>query len=472
MSAPTGRFLVSSIVIALIAGLLFIAGLPGGFVFDDIPSIVNNSAIHLSRLDGDALLNVVTTRQISGDMRTLPTLTFALDFWRGGGLEPATFKTTNIVLHALTACVLAWLFRSLLLLARVPATRVTWLAPALAFAWAAHPLQVSSVLYVVQRFQTMGTLFLLLALCTYVTARKTQIEGGRGSTGLLLTGLLWALALGCKEDSILLPAYTLALELTLLRFAANDAGVAKRLRLVYLMGAWSGIVIFLFYVIPRHWSWEPYAARDFSTPERLLTQARVLCMYLGQILLPLPQHMPFYYDWLQPSRGILQPWTTLPSIILLVALLATAWWQRARAPLFSLGVFIFFGAHAITSNVVGLELAFEHRNHLALIGVVLAVGSLLASITQRWLVRPAIKEGMYSGLLLVLACTTIVRAYDWRSNLTLAHASAESSPRQRGPGFNYASATSRQGAARFTATRSLMKPSPPVRKDRCWRPRL
>src|SRR5690606_30189310 len=110
----------------------------------------------------------------------------------------------------------------------------------------------------------------------------------------------------------------------------------------------------------------------------LLTQPRVLCMYLGQILWPLPQHMPFYYDWVQPSRSLLQPWTTAPAIATLSALLALAWWARVRQPLFALGVFLFFAAHTITSNVVALELAFEHRNHFALIGAVLAVGSVLS----------------------------------------------------------------------------------------------
>jgi hypothetical protein len=428
MSAPTGRFLLSSVVIALVAGLLFVSGLPGEFVFDDIPSIVNNSAIHLSRLDPEALINVVSTRQISGDMRTLPTLTFALDFWRGGGLDPATFKITNILLHAITACVLAWLFRSLLLIAGTPANKANVWAPVLAFAWAAHPLQVSSVLYVVQRFQTMGTLFLLLALWAYVSARRAQIEGRSGRTGLLVAGLLWALALGCKEDSILLPAYTLAVELTLLRFAAADADTAKRLRYGYLAATLAGAAVYLFYIVPQHWSWESYAVRDFSTPERLLTQARVLCMYLWQIVLPLPQHMPFYYDWLQPSRGLLHPWTTLLSIVLLAGLLAAAWWQRKRAPLFSLGVFVFFSAHALTSNVIGLELVFEHRNHFALIGAVLAIGSALAGIARRWPLRPAVQATICGALLIVMAGATVTRAYDWRSNLTLAQASAEDAP--------------------------------------------
>src|SRR3546814_8447978 len=103
----------------------------------------------------------------------------------------------------------------------------------LALAWAAHPLQVSSVLYAVQRFQTMGTLFLVLALWAYLKARQAQIEGRPGRTGLLLALLLWVAAMGCKEDSVLLPAYTLALELTVLRFSANStrlAGILRRAR--------------------------------------------------------------------------------------------------------------------------------------------------------------------------------------------------------------------------------------------------
>src|SRR5690606_36265573 len=130
----------------------------------------------------------------------------------------------------------------------------------------------------------------------------------------VLAGLCWALALACKEDSALLPAYTLALELTVLRFRAAQPAIARGIRRTYLAAGLLGLAVFLFIVLPRYWSWDAYGGRDFSTPERLLTQARVLAMYLGQIAWPLPSRLPFYYDDLQPSRGLLQPWTTLPSL--------------------------------------------------------------------------------------------------------------------------------------------------------------
>jgi len=299
----------------------------------------------------------------------------------------------------------------------------------MALAWAAHPLQVSSVLYAVQRFQIMGTLFVVLALGAYAAARGAQIQGRRARTSMMLAGLFWVLALGCKEDSILLPAYTLALELTVLRFAAGRERTANALRRSYLFMVLAGLLAFALFVLPHYWHWDAYPGRDYSTPERLLTQARVLCMYLGQILLPLPGRMPFFYDWLEPSRGLLMPWTTLPSVTIVVGLIFIAWRLRRRLPLFALGVLLFFAAHGITSNVPNLELAFEHRNHFALVGAVLAIGSLLLAAARRFQSRPIVLATVAGATLVALAGSTMARAHSWRSDLSLAQANAEHAPR-------------------------------------------
>lgn len=428
MATGKSRLLLAGVIVAMLSGLLFTVGLPGDFVFDDHPNIVNNETIHLTKLDRESLLRVIATPQLSGETRLLPTLTFALDYWRGGGADPATFKSTNILIHALAALALMWVFRSLLLISGIHDSRTRWLAPALALAWAMHPLQVSSVLYAVQRLQTMGTLFLILALLAYLHARQAQMKGQPGRTGLMLTALLWVLAMGCKEDSILLPAYTLAMELTVLRFNAQDTRLAGTLKRTYLLTMAVGAACFLFLVIPWYWQWDAYGGRDFSTPERLLTQARVLAMYLWQILVPMPSHMPFYYDWLTPSRGLLQPWTTLLSILAIAGLLIGAWRLRSRQPLFALGIFLFFSAHFVTSNVIGLELAFEHRNHFALIGAVLAAGSLLADISLRLRLPPSIQALACIVILASLGGATAIRAHSWNSKLSLALVSTRYAP--------------------------------------------
>lgn len=422
------RFLLASLLVALLGGLLFMPGLPGEFLFDDYQNIVNNQSIQLTELSAGALADLASMPQPSGSMRMLPVLSFALDFWRAGGMEPGVFKATNILIHALTAALLVWLFRSVLLAAGTPEARTRWLAPAMALAWAAHPLQVSAVLYTVQRMQTMGTLFIVMALLAYLQARRAQIAGTSGRAGLMVAMLAWMLALNCKEDSVLLPAYTLALELTVLRFAAREPAVAQRWRRGYLFATIAAAALFLWIMVPHYWSWEAYPGRDFSTFERLLTQGRVLCLYLWQIMLPLPSHMPFYYDWLQPSRGLLHPWTTLPSIALLLGLLGTAWWLRARQPLFALGLLLFFAAHFMTSNVIGLELAYEHRNHFALIGAVLAIGSLLEQAARPLRMRPAARAAAIGAVLAFLGGTTALRAHEWSSKLSLASAATQAAP--------------------------------------------
>src|SRR5690606_31762751 len=258
-------------------------------------------------------------------------------------------------------------------------------------------------LYIVQRMQTLATLFVLLAMWAYLKARLAQLEGRAGRTGLILAGLLWAIALGCKEDAVLVPAYLLAMELTVLRFGAADAPLSRALKRGFLLATLGGAALYVFLVVPYFWSWEAFEGRDYSSIERLLTQGRVLCLYLWQMLVPLPASMTFHYDWLEPSRGLLAPWTTLAALLLLGALLAAALVLRRRRPRFSLGVLLFFAGHFVTSNVLGLELAFEHRNHFPLIGVVLAMGDLLATAARRLGLRAVVAAPACVMLLAALA---------------------------------------------------------------------
>lgn len=428
MSLSNRAFLLLAFASAALACLVFVPGLPGDFILDDSFNIVENRGIRLESLSPSAVMDAAFSAQFGGTSRTLPTLTFALDYFRGGGLDPATFKATNIAIHAVTTLFLAAFMRALLLVAGVGTTRAGWAALALALAWAVHPLQVSSVLYIVQRMQTLATLFIVLALWTYAKARQAQIEGRPGRAGWILTGLFWAIALGCKEDAVLLPAYLLALELTVLHFRAAEPGLARKLKRGFLLASAVGAALFLLVVVPHFWSWGDYTYRDFSSYERLLTQGRVLCLYLGQILLPFPWHMPFFYDWIQPSRALFDPWTTLPAWLLLSALLVAAWHFRHRRPLFALGVFLFFAGHFIGSNVLNLELAFEHRNHFPLIGIVLAAGDLLAMAASRLNLRSAVAIPAIVALLVGLAGATALRARTWHTALELAQTSTRLAP--------------------------------------------
>jgi len=414
LTLPARYFLCCSLLVAFAATLVFIPALSGGFVLDDGFNILQNRLLYVDVLSAKDLINAALSFHDGVGGRPLPMLSFALDYWREGSMDATVFKTTNLFIHGCIVFFLALFMRRLLLLADwAPGTAA---AGALVFAlvWGIHPLQVSSVMYVVQRMQTMETLFLVLALWSYLGMRQIQIAGtGRGRKQGIAVLFFWLLAFGCKEDAALLFAFCLALELTVLRFRAAQADIAKGWRQTYLLLTVLGGLAYVFVVVPHYWSWDAYGGRNFSSPERLMTQARVLCMYLGQILFPYPDSMTFLYDDLSVSRSLWSPWTTLPAITLIVSLLAWAWRWRAVRPLFSLGLMLFFFGHFITSNVIALELVFEHRNYFPLIGVVLAVGDLLRLCWQRFgLGRRAASLGLFAGMAL-LGTVTLSHAYTW-----------------------------------------------------------
>ncbi|MCG8277396.1 glycosyltransferase family 39 protein [Stenotrophomonas sp. NLF4-10] len=427
VSGSSARFRMGAVLLVVLAVCLFVPGLHGGFLFDDVPNIVKNTSIHITQWNMDDLLYAAYSFQPGKGSRSLAMLSFALDHWRGG-LDARAFKITNLLIHALTMCVLALFFRQLLAMARWPIHKATMCALVLALLWAIHPLQVSSVLYVVQRMQTLVTLFVVLALWAYLCMRQAQMEGRRSRQYGALAILFGVLGFASKEDAALLPAYMLALELTVLRFRAARPELAKVLRNGYLVVALAGLVIYLVLVVPHYWHWDAYRSRDFSSYERLLTQGRVLVMYLGQIMLPLPRLLPFYYDNLAISRGWLQPLTTLPAWLMVVGMLAWAWRWRSRRPLFSLGVLLFFAGHFMTSNVINLELAFEHRNHFPLVGAILAVADLCMMAWQRWSIRTSLAAVPIALIVVALGTGTAWRAHIWGDPLRFAEYGVAVSP--------------------------------------------
>ncbi|HTH10027.1 MAG TPA: hypothetical protein VMA55_10705, partial [Acidovorax sp.] len=428
MNLTTGRFLLLSLLAALIAAALFSLGLGGGFVLDDGHTIVDNTFIRIDTLTRNALWDAAASFHAGGGVRPLSMLTFALDYWRHGSLDAATFKATNLLIHALTTVLMAVFVRRLLLQAGWASQRAALCALLLALLWAIHPLQVSSVLYVVQRMQTMATLFVVLSLWSYLRLRQAQIEGKPGWPFGILGAVSWVLALVSKEDAILLPVYTLVVELTVLRFRAAHAERTRGLRNTYRALALAGTALALLWVLPHYWSSEAYAGRDFNSYERVLTQGRVLVMYLGQILLPLPGHMPFNYDQLVVSRGLLEPATTLPALLAVLALLAWAGlWHRKR-PVFACGVLLFFTGHLLTSTIIPVEMAFEHRNHLPLIGVLLALADLAVAGWQRLTLRPLWPASVLTVIVVLVAMAGAMRAHAWGDPVRFARHMVDISP--------------------------------------------
>ena len=401
-------------------------GLPGDFVFDDYGNIVSNKRIHAESIDLESMTRAAQAYR--GPIgRPLATVGFAIDHALGGG-DPFAFKLHSLLVHMLNTLLVFVLCKRLLSLApgtpgQPPAAWAPW---ALAALWAVHPLQVSTVLYTVQRMEMLAAMFLLGGLLAYLHGRVEQIHGRRAWPWLALAGILPAIGLLAKESAIMFPLYALALELTLLRFRAGRPRTGTLLKAAYAAVVTIGLIGYLAVIVPRYGAPNAFDNRDFSLYERLLSQCRVLAMYLQQSVLPLPDSLRFYYDDFPKSSGWWAPPATLFGGLLLAGLLALGWVWRRKLPLASLGIFWFFVPHALTSGAVNLELAFEHRNYLALLGVLLAIASLLA-----WLpLRPSRGAALAATLALVgmFGALAGIRSATWGDPLVLAMDMAARSP--------------------------------------------
>lgn len=419
--------LLIALLLAAVSAAVYWPGLTGAFMFDDIPALINNAAVHMTEPTLAALRKAAFSFEPAGGGRFLAMGSFGLNHLFGG-LDPWGYKLGGLLVHLVNALLVWWLALKLLALAGIGRDDLhrRWGAFAIALAWAIHPLQVSTVLYVVQRMETLALTFVLAALVSYVHGRQQQLSGRRGWPWLVTCLPLLALGFASKETPVLFPAYTLALELTVLRFTAQDARTARRWKLAYAAGIAAALLVFVFWAVPHWWRSGLMDAREFTGPERLLTQLRVLVMYLGQIVLPLPARMTFYYDDLALSTSLLSPLSTLWSALLLAGLLALAWVLRRRAPLAALGIFWFFAGHALTSNIIPLELVYEHRNYFALLGIVLVAADLLRRLPISNGV--GLRNGVIGALLLGLAFFGTLRSATWGDKLLLAIEHRHSNP--------------------------------------------
>ncbi|UHQ19915.1 hypothetical protein LVB87_01740 [Lysobacter sp. KIS68-7] len=418
-----------SIALCIATMALYWPGRGGGFVLDDFPNIADNTALQLSRLAWNDWLAAMFSSPASDLQRPLSMLSFAINTYFTG-FDPVPMKLTSIGVHALNGVLVFLLVARLLALGAPSASeaRRRWTSVFVAAAWTFHPIQLTAVLYVVQRMESLSHTFVFLGLLVYLSGRARQIAGQPG-WGRVLTGLVVCAAVGmlAKESAALLPLYAFLIEACVLRFETAHARTQHRLWAVYVcvlaLPAIAGGTWLLMHALAP----AAYSGRDFTMGERLLTEGRVLVDYLRWTVFPSPRAFGLYHDDYVISRGWLAPAATLASWVFLAVLAALAFWLRRRRPLASLGIAWFLAAHALTASFLPLELVYEHRNYFASLGVLLAMGDLL-------LLAPSYAPAQRIGALLAMAAVlfysagTFARAFEWGDAYRLAASEATRHP--------------------------------------------
>jgi hypothetical protein len=414
---------------AIILLLAYLPGLVGGFVFDDFENVVRLQRLLEPPLTLSSLWSA-TWSSLSGPLgRPVATFTFALQI-AATGLDPRPLILFNLLVHAVTGWLLYLLAARLitLLLGEAHPHR-RWIAAACALLWLLHPLQLTSVAYIVQRMNSLAALFTVLTLWIYLRERTAQRgRPGRWYRTLGLMSLTGLLALFSKENALLIPVYLLVMEVFLLRFTASRRADGIAARVLTLGGTALLVVGFLYrYGIDLDGLTGGYAQREFTLPERLLTEGRALAWYLQMLLLPNPLALSLYHDDFTLSSGLLSPPATLAALLLVVGLLLGGLASRRRAPWFGFGVYWFFGGHLLESTIIPLELVYEHRNYLPSFGIVFLVTfSFYRLLATR--VAPRRLAALSVLALALLGGLTHWRAQLWPETLQNVLATAERKP--------------------------------------------
>ena len=415
------------------AACAYAPGLFGGFALDDYTNVVDNGAITIHDLSWSSLSHAMFSFQAGPAMRPLSMLSFALNAHFTGAGDAFAFKTTNLIIHACNGLLVLLLLQRLLrayrerLAPTVEPARLEWLAWLGTGFWLLHPLNAMPVLYVVQRETELSSLFMLIGLQLYLTGR---MRGGSAGTWMVWLGVpgLTVMAILCKESGALLPVYAVVLEFFIFRFRRSDGtvdrGIAAFYGLFLLLPGCMGLGWALF---AHSGGVLDYSGRDFTLGERLLTETRVVWDYIRWTLFPDPRALGLYHDDIDPSRGLLQPVTTLFATLGIAGLVVTCLALRRRLPLVALGIAWFLGGQLMESTIFPLELVFEHRCYLPDLGLIFAVLSLLLPMRSdsSW------RAVRYAVVVVSLGlCTTMtwMRAYDWRDNLDFAAAEARHHP--------------------------------------------
>jgi Tfp pilus assembly protein PilF len=442
-AAPSTALPVPGPHVAVLIGLLLAAvaiywpslGYP--FAFDDLNNVRNNPAVRMTRVDAENFRKL--RGSTFGRRRPVAMLSFALNH-RVGGYDTRGYRLVNIAVHVGNAWLVYLL--AILLLRRTPRVAVpvapdyVWAVAAVAaLFWAVHPLQTQSVTYIVQRMNSMATLFYLAALCCYLICRSAdrrplQLTAGAG------VGCFWLLALGCKEISLVLPLTLYLVEWCFYRelcrrWLVRTAPVLLLLGLAMLamLVVYAGGSKVMTLLLGR------YEEVDYTLVERLLTQPRALVLYVSLLLFPHLDRLNLDHDMLVTRSSEQFIATALSSALLLVLLVAAAVFAWRRRPLAAFCVLWLFVHSLAESTIKPLAMVFEHRMYLPSVGLLIGVVVFLAHVLPRGR-RLRLGAATVAGLALLL--TAHARSRVWQDRMTLWEDCRDKSPALARPHFNVA----------------------------------
>ena len=384
----------------------YLTGLDSRFLLDDFSNLPS-----LDDVERNGYFYYIFTNNSGPSGRPVSLLSFALQYsdWPA---NPQAFKAVNLVIHLLNGILIYLITQSLSRFIRPLGVSGKWFSLLVAALWLIHPIHVNTVLYVIQRMALLTAFFTLAGIYTYL--RLWDPENPTGNRKQLFLGsILYTscllLAVFSKENGILLPLFILCVEFTILNDVKRSAAwkvwigifilTPLILCLIYLASGFSDVM-------------ENYAMRSYTMIDRLMTEARVVIIYLKNLLIPNPFSFSLFHDDFTASKGFFNPLTTLFAIVAIALILISAFILRKKSPAYTFGICWFFTAHLLESTYLNLELYFEHRNYLASFGILFIVVFAMLGI-RRILSSARVANTLIGAMYLVIVIVTLSEITLW-----------------------------------------------------------
>ncbi len=403
--------------------IIYLPTLKGGFLLDDYPNIVNSSGIKIPITDFESFYSMAKSGVSSRIGRPFSVLSFGLNY-NFSGLDPLCFRLTNLAIHIVNS-ILLFLLASTLVNNYIGLKKDSFsecIPFVLAVVWAVHPINVSSVAYIVQRMNLLSAFFVLLGIYSYVIARLNINNRTIGqSLAILAMFVFMGLGILSKENAVLLPLFILLVEKLLIPQSDSKADISLIIFVLIPV-----LCVSLFIIIDPGVIVKGYHFRDFTVIQRLLVQAQVMADYLQDIFFPVYSRLTFFKDYYLLPEGLFVPPTTAIFVFGILFFFLYCLVMVKRKPLVSFCGLFFFAAHVLESTVIPLELAFDHRNYLPSIGMMLLLCLVLRFMVLNW----AISKNVVVLLLVCFYATqTFLYCTEWSNPLLHAKAEVEKSPR-------------------------------------------
>ena len=357
--------------VVLIALLLSVVSLTylnhfrNSFHFDDSHTVENNPYIrtiaNLPLFFTDARTFSVLPRNRS--YRPLVTLSLAIDYWLGNGLNPVYFQASTFFWFLLQLVLMYALFRNICDIAR-PDSRNRWIALLAAAVYGLHPAIAETVNYVIQRGEVFSSLGIIAGLAIYALAPASR------KLGLYLLPV--AAGILSKPPALIFPAI-LYVYIWLFEEEKPSRALERCVPALAVAIAFGYLVAAM---TPS--SYNPGATSAYSYG---VTQPLVALRYFRTFFIP--THLNADSD-LMPVNRVLErgAWLGFVFVAALVALAALCSRRRNLRPM-AFGLWWFLLGLVPTAIFPLAEVENDHRMYLPFAGLVLAACWPIALWTHR-----------------------------------------------------------------------------------------